>query len=89
VTPADAQKIIADAKGVSSSAKPLIAEMITALMEEAAAVESFETRKLEIGQQSAPSDCNIRKIVVLDHAIRFLCRIEENQAAVARAIRDK
>ena len=63
--------------------------MLTALMEEAAAVESFETRKLEFGLQSAPSDCNIRKVVVLDHAIRFLSRIEEKQAAVARVLRDK
>lgn len=87
MTSAEAAAIVSAARADASADKPDMRDMIEALQSEASAVESFEARKLEQAHQIAPSPSNIRKIVVLDAAIRFLERIEKNKAAVARVLR--
>ena len=83
----EAQTLIADARARLAADKPKMQEILDLIDRLAFEIESFERRKVEYWMAGAVSDDNIRRVLTLEAAHRFLTLIKANEKEVGKVLR--
>lgn len=83
----EAQAAITEARARLSADKPKMQEIIDLLDKIAFEIESFEHRRIEYWQSETISEDNIRRVLVLEAAHRFLILIKANEKEVGKVLR--
>jgi hypothetical protein len=79
--------IMADAKIIAADPKPSLDDMIAAAETEAAAIEGRQADIVKGALRSEPDRGQMRRAAIFDATARLLRLIKQNQAAVARVLK--
>ena len=83
----EAQAAIVEARARLSAEKPKMQEILDLIDVLAFEIESFERRKIEHWMATGIADSNIRRVLVLEAAHRFLTLCKANEKEVGRVLR--